>query len=82
MAEVYSRLMAIPFYGAGLRLLECARLRVKEVDLGRNQITGSSGNRTRYPRGGRGPGYTAESPVLRCFTDFALGSLFASSHAD
>ena len=32
------RLMAILLYGAGLRLLECARLRVKDVDLATNQI--------------------------------------------
>ncbi len=32
------RLMAILLYGSGLRLLECARLRVKDVDFGRNQI--------------------------------------------
>jgi integrase len=31
-------LMAILLYGAGLRLLECARLRVKDVDFSRNQI--------------------------------------------
>ncbi len=32
------RLMAILLYGAGLRLLECARLRVKDVDFERRQI--------------------------------------------
>jgi integron integrase len=32
------RLMAILLYGSGLRLLECARLRVKDVDFGRHQI--------------------------------------------
>jgi integron integrase len=32
------RLMAILMYGAGLRLLECARLRVKDVDFATNQI--------------------------------------------
>src|SRR5262245_14292677 len=31
-------LMALLLYGAGLRLLECARLRVKDVDFGANQI--------------------------------------------
>jgi site-specific recombinase XerD len=30
------RLMAILLYGAGLRLLECARLRAKDVDFARN----------------------------------------------
>jgi integron integrase len=32
------RLMAILLYGAGLRLLECCRLRVKDVDSATNQI--------------------------------------------
>jgi integron integrase len=33
------RLMASLLYGAGLRLLECCHLRVKDVDFERNQIT-------------------------------------------
>ena len=33
------RLMALLLYGAGLRLLECCRLRVKDVDFAANQIT-------------------------------------------
>jgi integron integrase len=33
------RLMAILLYGAGLRLLECCRLRVKDIDFATNQIT-------------------------------------------
>jgi len=33
-----SPLMALLLYGAGLRLLECCRLRVKDVDFGANQI--------------------------------------------
>ncbi len=37
------RLMAFLLYGAGLRLLECARLRVKDIDIGRNQIVVRSG---------------------------------------
>src|SRR5207247_7155315 len=32
------RLMALLLYGAGLRLLECCRLRVKDVDVATNQI--------------------------------------------
>jgi len=32
------RLMATLLYGAGLRLLECARLRVRDVDFGRRQL--------------------------------------------
>jgi integrase len=37
------RLMAILLYGSGLRLLECARLRVKDVDFARRQITVRAG---------------------------------------
>jgi integrase len=33
------RLMASLLYGTGLRLLECARLRVKDVDFARAEIT-------------------------------------------
>jgi integron integrase len=33
------RLMATLMYGSGLRLLECARLRVKDVDFARREIT-------------------------------------------
>jgi integron integrase len=36
--EGVPRLMAILLYGAGLRLLECCRLRVKDVDFATNQI--------------------------------------------
>src|SRR5437667_553769 len=36
--ELPWRLMAILLYGAGLRLLECCRLRVKDVDFAMNQI--------------------------------------------
>ena len=32
------RLMAFLLYGAGLRLLECCRLRVQDVDFATNQI--------------------------------------------
>ncbi len=32
-------LMATLLYGSGLRLLECCRLRIKDVDFGRNQLT-------------------------------------------
>jgi integron integrase len=37
------RLMALILYGAGLRLLECARLRVKDVDFGASQMMVRSG---------------------------------------
>jgi integron integrase len=36
-------LMAMLMYGSGLRLMECVRLRVKDVDFGRNQIIVRSG---------------------------------------
>lgn len=43
-------LMAQLMYGAGLRLMECCRLRVKDVDLPRGQLTvrGGKGNKDRY----------------------------------
>ncbi len=33
------RLVALLLYGAGLRLLECCHLRIKDVDFGRNQVS-------------------------------------------
>jgi integrase len=45
-----SRLMALLLYGAGLRLLECAHLRVKDIDFARSQIAVGSG------KGDRGTG--------------------------
>ena len=43
------RLMAVLLYGAGLRLLECARLRVKDVDFATNQVVirGGKGEKDR-----------------------------------
>lgn len=43
-------LMARLLYGAGLRLMECCRLRMKDVDLERGQITirGGKGDKDRY----------------------------------
>jgi integron integrase len=38
-----ARLMAILMYGSGLRLLECARLRVKDIDFVRKQIVVRAG---------------------------------------
>ena len=38
MTNGVPRLMAVLLYGAGLRLLECCRLRVKDVDFATNQI--------------------------------------------
>jgi len=37
------RLMAKILYGCGLRLMECIRLRIKDIDFDRNQITVRSG---------------------------------------
>src|SRR5437867_8495368 len=37
------RLMALLLYGAGLRLLECCRLRIKDVDFATYQVTVSDG---------------------------------------
>ena len=44
------RLMAILLYGAGLRLMECCQLRVKDIDFSRNEIVVRSGkgNKDRY----------------------------------
>jgi integron integrase len=41
--EGVPKLMATLLYGSGLRLLECCRLRVKDVDFSRNQIVVRSG---------------------------------------
>jgi len=43
-------LMAKVMYGAGLRLLECCRLRVKDIDLERGQLSvrGGKGDKDRY----------------------------------
>ncbi|MEX5281950.1 integron integrase [Nitrospira tepida] len=43
-------LMAMLLYGGGLRLMECCRLRVKDLDLSRNQILvrGGKGDKDRY----------------------------------
>ncbi len=49
------RLMASLLYGSGLRLMECLRLRVGDVDFGRNEITvrngkGAKDRRTMLPK--------------------------------
>ncbi len=45
-----NRLMATLLYGAGLRLMECLRLRVKDIDFANNQIVvrGGKGDKDRY----------------------------------
>jgi integron integrase len=44
------RLMGLLLYGAGLRLMECCRLRIKDIDFARNEIVVRSGkgNKDRY----------------------------------
>jgi integron integrase len=44
------RLMAILLYGAGLRLMECCRLRVKDIDFSQNEILvrAGKGNKDRH----------------------------------
>jgi integron integrase len=44
------RLMAILMYGAGLRLMECCRLRLKDVDFSQNEIVvrAGKGNKDRH----------------------------------
>ena len=41
------RLMALLLYGAGLRVLECAHLRVKDIDFTSNQIVVRAGKGSR-----------------------------------
>lgn len=45
------RLAALLMYGAGLRLLECLRLRVKDIDFGLNvvMVRGGKGGKDRRP---------------------------------
>jgi integron integrase len=44
------RLMALLLYGAGLRLMECCRLRVKDIDINQNEIIirSGKGNKDRH----------------------------------
>ena len=41
------RLMAILIYGSGLRLMECCRLRIKDIEFSRNEIVIRSGKETK-----------------------------------
>jgi integrase len=49
-AEGLFALMARLLYGCGLRLMECCRLRVKDIDLARGQIMvrGGKGDKDRF----------------------------------
>jgi integrase len=60
-------LMASLMYGSGLRLLECAELRVKDIDFDRGELTvrdgkGGKDRRTMLPAALKGPG----AGTLRC----------------
>jgi integron integrase len=59
-------LMAMLLYGAGLRLMECCRLRVKDIDFSKNQIVirAGKGDKDRYTML---PG-AAKEPLLRHLT--------------
>lgn len=53
-------LMAALLYGTGMRLMECVRLRIKDVDFGRNEVVvrdgkGGKDRRTILPQSLRGP---------------------------
>jgi integron integrase len=74
------RLMATLLYGSGLRLLECCRLRVKDVDFGRRVITvrdgkGAKDRRTMLPSAVEG-GLRAhlDAWALRHAADVAAGA--------
>jgi integrase len=61
-------LMAMILYGAGLRLLECCHLRVKDIDFGRTQIVvrAGKGNKDRYTmpaKSGDGNGYFRQRAI-------------------
>ena len=63
-------LMAQLLYGSGLRLMECCRLRVKDIDLARNQIVVRQGKGDKdrvvmLPRLAAGPGTTNRSAAPR-----------------
>lgn len=72
-----SWLMVALLYGAGLRLLECLQLRVKDVDFGRGEIVvrrakGGRDRRTMLPQAVRGP-LAAHLDVVRCQHDRDVG---------
>ena len=67
------RCMAQLLYGAGLRSLECARLRIKDVDFGRGVITildgkGGRGRITMLPEAAR-PGLREQIKAARLLYD-------------
>jgi integrase len=82
-----SRLMALLLYGGGLRLLECCRLRIKDVDFDANQIVirdgkGHKDRVTMLPAAVKEP-LTAhmssrEPSIKRMFTTAPAGSSYLS----
>ena len=78
--EGTARLMATLLYGSGLRLLECARLRVQDVDFAMNQIVvrdgkGAKDRVTVLPAVAKAPLAEHRSKVKRQHdADLALGA--------
>ncbi len=88
------RLMAILLYGAGLRLLECARLRVKDVHFARHQVivragkgdkdratpaTGGGQQRPCHPHRGRQASTRRGPPAWRGLGRVAVGIGFSDT---
>jgi integrase len=59
------QLMARLLYGSGLRLMECVRLRVKDVDFARREII------VRDPKGRRSRYHAAGKPIALCRRTFS-----------
>jgi integrase len=62
------RLMALMLYGAGLRLIECCRLRVKDIDFAQNETMVRSGKgeqRPPYARANYSPRAAFAVPPIR-----------------
>jgi site-specific recombinase XerD len=71
------RLMACLLYGAGLRVLECCRLRVQDVDFGTNQliVRGGKGDKDRVTNAGREWVWQWVFPATRLYRDRITGQL-------
>ncbi len=72
------RLMASLMYGAGLRLLECCRLRVKDVDFARAEITARAGSQRWVRQRGVAGRLAAQVPARGLGGGLAMG---VSRHA-
>jgi integrase len=64
IAELHGtpRLVATLLYGSGLRLLECCRLRVQDIDFGMNQIVSATARAPRIASASCPPWPSAPSP--------------------